>query len=114
MGVGSKERPVLLGNVQGNPLLVEIVQHIVGILSHQLYNAAETVSYQGLLLREEHVVRVAGERIHGDMADHGAKAEVGVDGLARLNHPGRGEEDMVQRLESDLRIVRLRYSYDKP
>ena len=86
---------------------LKIAFDVPGIFPLDLHVAAEAVAHQVLLLGQQHVLRAAGQRVDGDVADHGAEPERGVDAAPQQHRLGAGHKLVVQRRKTLVRVVGL-------
>ncbi len=84
-----------------------VTLNIIRINTLDLDVAAEAVAHQVFLLGHQHVIRIARQRIHRDMADHRAELEIRIDRFAQLHRPGAGDKLMMQRGKPQVRVIDL-------
>ena len=88
-------------------MTLKISLYIIRINTLDLHVAAEAVAHQVFLLGHQHVVRIARQRIHRDVADHRAELKIGIDRFAQLHRPGAGDKLMMQRSKPQVRVIDL-------
>ena len=87
-------------------MFFKVPLRIVRIGASHLDIGAEPVHHLHLLLCFQHIRRVAGQRIHGDEANHISHLKLGIFLMGQLYRLRAGDELMVQRLKTHLRIIR--------